>query len=124
MLSTPPTDWRTSGSGKAEGPTFACGITLCGADDRLELAAEGDATSTGGASGPDDRFELGADGGATSTGGASGFGARLELGAEGAGGGATSTGASGFGAVSAEIAVAPGTIRAALRQTPVNSITE
>ncbi|HEY4472461.1 MAG TPA: hypothetical protein VGN21_14900, partial [Stellaceae bacterium] len=73
----------------------------CGADDRLELAAEGDATSTGGASGPDDRFELGADGGATSTGGASGF-----------------------GAVSAEIAVAPGIIRAALRQTPVNSITE
>src|SRR6478609_8249929 len=95
VVSKPPTDWRTSGSGKAEGSTFACGITLCGADDRLELGAEDGATSTGG----DNGF------------GARGFGARLELGAEG---GATSTGgASGFGAVWASTAGAPGIIRAA-----------
>ena len=75
VVSKPPTDWRTSGSGKAEGPTFACGITLCGADDRLELGAEDGATSTGGANGFGVRLELGAEGGATSTGGASGFGA-------------------------------------------------
>jgi len=118
VLSSPLTDWRISGSGKVE-ETFACGINLCGADDRLKLGAESGATSTGGANGVGVRLELGAEDGATSTGGDNGFGVRLELGAEG---GATSSGgASGFGAVWAS--AAPGIIRAAAKQAPVKSIT-
>lgn len=77
VLSTPLTDWRTSGIGKAERSRLACGITVCGADDR---------------------FELGAEGGAASIDGASGFATRLELGAEGVGGATSTTGARGFGA--------------------------
>src|SRR5438270_13009263 len=82
VLSSPLTDWRIYGSGKVEA-TFACGINLCGADDRLKLGAESGATSTGGANGVGVRLELGAEDGATSTGGDNGFGVRLELGAEG-----------------------------------------
>ena len=59
VLSKPPTDWRTSGSGKAEESTFACGITLCGAGARIELGTEGGATSTAGANGFGVRLELG-----------------------------------------------------------------
>ena len=98
VLSTPLTDWRTSGIGKAERSRLACGITVCGADDRFELGAAGGATSTGSASGFGARVELGAEGGAASIDDARGFATRLELGAEGVGGATSTTGARGFGA--------------------------
>ena len=69
--------------GKAERSRLACGITVCGADDRFELGAAGGATSAGGSSGFAARLELGPAGGAASIGDATGFGARVELGAEG-----------------------------------------